>query len=570
MLESPDNNENISQPKILPKELLLNQDIKNIIFDDSGKNATLEQELSKIDKQFENDMETFNLMEQANMDVLKSLNFDNSISISMGNSQTQSISTGIASASVSALESNRKIEKVLDNKIIFNAVKQSNKVLSGETGQSNLNSDKVIQVEPTKSEMIKILLDSKIFFLNDKKLTKLSTLDIYTNLEELYLQRNFIKVIEGLNGKYLKNLQILNLNNNYIRKIENLKNLENLKILDLGDNMIDNFEIHSIPDNVVYLYLFDNLFYDKIDLLKFRSICIINLKQLYRLDCLTISDMEKLILIDEKNLSKRSRYILANEKLKHVRKHYEDIKRERRTLLREFEQTVIPEESENQSVESVEIKPSSSSVIDKDEFFLTDQNKKNNIIESLKERSSNRIKEFEVSSNDRMKDIKTRLDEIRKKFSDMPLMKEQRKEKIKLKINNAIKSEEKFKKAEEISKRIQDREEGRGPKKMRGLPDIPYLETDKINIDEHLSSVTLETEKDKNIYDIDDAHGEGQKYINNNNSLLTESDLNKSHVSHFSQASQVSYKNSLLTDQSDLSYIKKYNQNHSENANEKI
>jgi hypothetical protein len=522
--------EQISNSKILPKDLLLNQDIKNIIFDD--KSTTLEQELSKIDKQFENDMETFNLMEQANMDVLKSLNFDVS--------QSMSITTD-----------SRKIEKILDNKIIFNAVKQANQTISGQN--ENLNSatsDKEATVP--KSEMIKILLDSKIFFLNDKKLTKLTNLDIYTNLEELYLQRNFIKQIEGLNGKYLKNLQILNLNNNYIRKIENLKNLENLKILDLGDNLIDNFEIQTVPENIVYLYLFDNLFFDKIDLLKFRSICIINLKQLYRLDCLTISDMEKIILIDEKNLTQRSRYIIASEKLKHVKKHYQDIKKERRSLLKGFTENSNLEKSEDLEESSsinltnpTESKESDKESIplSKDEFFLTDQNKKNNLIESLKERSNNRIKEFEVSSNDRMKDIKTKLDEIRKKFTDMPLLDEDRREKMKNKINNAIKSEEKCKRAEEISKRIQDREEGKGPQKIRSIPE-----------DNKISSVILETEKVKNIYDFDDR----------GNSLLTESDLNKSHISHFSQASQVSYKNSLLTDQSDISYIKKYNQNQNE------
>jgi hypothetical protein len=247
--------------------------------------------------------------------------------------------------------------------------------------------------------------------------------------------------------------------------------------------------------------------------------------------------MERLILIDEKNLNKRSRWLKVSQKLNYIKSHYIEIKRSRINLLKEFAETFNNEKLEKIEENSEDSLPKP---ISKEEFFVTD--KKSDLIEGLKLRSQNRAKEFEDSSSERMKDIKSKLDEIRNKFTSMPVLDDDRKEKIKQKINNAIKAEEKSRKAEEIIKKIQDREEGRGPQRVRNT-----LEDDKYSV----TISDTNTNTDKHIA-VDS---------NQNNSLLTESVFNKSHISHFSQASQVSqvsYKNSLLTDQSDISYVKKH------------
>ncbi len=65
---------------------------------------------------------------------------------------------------------------------------------------------------------------------------KISDLDRFPNLEELYLMSNYFEKIEGLDQ--LKSLKRLNLFDSGISEIEGLENLENLEILDLGSNEI--------------------------------------------------------------------------------------------------------------------------------------------------------------------------------------------------------------------------------------------------------------------------------------------------------------------------------------------
>ncbi len=437
-----------------------NNDIRNILL-----NKNLDEELMQIEKHFSHDIETLNLMEENNLDVLNSINLD-------------------------SYQSVRKIERILDNKIIIDSIRQAELLMNSQQENDEAS---------TKEDEIKMLLETKIFFLSDKKITKIANLDIYENLEELYLQRNFIRHIEGL--KYLKNLQILNLNNNYIRKIENISNLDNLLILDLAENLIENFDISDFPKNVVYLYLFDNLFYDEIDLLYFRSNCIKSLCNLERLDYLTISEKEKFILMDQSNIIKNRLFKITKDKLSYIYEHYKELKNQRKIILKEFEETPIAEDIKSGS-----------------EFFLT--NSKSLDTEEIKKRAENILKDLQNSSSDRMKDARSQLEEIKNKFKTMPFIDDDRKDKIKEKINLAIKTEEKIKKATELNLRLEKREV-----------------EDRSEIIKERNRVLEE------------------KYLNYKN-ITTDNEMNKSIISHFSE---ISNKNSLLSDASDISYINKKN-----------
>ena len=58
----------------------------------------------------------------------------------------------------------------------------------------------------------------------------------FTNLEVLNLEENYIEKIENLDN--LKNLKVLKLKGNFIQKLENLDSLTELEELDLWNNKI--------------------------------------------------------------------------------------------------------------------------------------------------------------------------------------------------------------------------------------------------------------------------------------------------------------------------------------------
>ena len=86
--------------------------------------------------------------------------------------------------------------------------------------------------------------------LSDNKLTNISGIKIFKNLEELELYSNQIKDISVL--KDLNKLKILDINDNKIKDISALKNLNKLKLLD-----IENLELES--DQIEYINSIKNL-----------------------------------------------------------------------------------------------------------------------------------------------------------------------------------------------------------------------------------------------------------------------------------------------------------------------
>lgn len=342
---------------------------------------SLEKELNKIDEVFDRDIENFNLMEENNIEFLKSINLE-------GGPIERSEPTSI-------VPSERKsYEKVLDNQII-------------------LDSNPAIKEIENDDERFKKLINSKIIILSDKRITKIDNLQIYESLEELYLQRNFIKKIENLD--YLKNLQILNLNNNYIRKLNDISFLKNLLILNLSDNLIENFDTKFFPDSLVYLYLFDNLFYDSFHILSFRSKCIKYFPDIIRIDSLDILENERFLLL---GYSKKTNSLIE-QKLKYIKEHYDYMKNERKKIVQEYTDS---KESNNE-----------------ESFYITTNLKNEKIF--LIEKSKDRSKDIENSFSERIKEIKAKLDKVKNKFDNysVDFEKDERMIKIKEKIRQGMK-----------------------------------------------------------------------------------------------------------------------------------
>jgi hypothetical protein len=320
----------------------------------------LNKELEKIDQQYDKEIETIEMMEEKNIEMLENIHRE------FEEQKESEYNTLITEK----LKSNKF--RTLDSKLIMSAFPEIEKI---ENYDDQLT--RVVNIEEA--------------ILNDKKILRMENLEIFQKLKELYLQRNFIEKIDGLT--FNTNLQILNLNNNYLKKIQNINFLKNLKILSLADNLIDEFESDQLPENIVYLYLFDNIFFDKIDILEYRSKCIQRLNALERLDSLSITEKERNMLMDDEDLENN---MIVQRTLQHVRTHYKDLKNERRVVLREFMGAM-----DNVNIENTVVHEGFS-----------------NEIEAYKQKSKERNKTFFDLSKERMSDIKTKLSDIRSKMVD--------------------------------------------------------------------------------------------------------------------------------------------------------
>jgi hypothetical protein len=468
-------------------------------------------------------------------------------------------------------------EKILDSKIILESFKMQ-KLNTNEASITNgqqliQHINEFVGKDADNLEYnYEHLLNAEYFFLGTKNITKIANLEIYTNLQELCLQGNKITKIEGL--EFLQNLILLNLNHNYITMIEGLDKLLNLKILNLADNMIEKFNISTIPKNISYLYLFDNLFYEEVDIFSFRSICICYFPHLIRLDYLNISNLERMILIDKSNLRKIS--LIVKKKLNYVLSHYEDFKNERKTLLEEFK-AKFQTKSQPDSNQSYEL---SKSMID----YSNTEESTTNLADLLKIKSQQRVKDFEESSNERMKDLKIKLEEVRNKFKSIPIIDDDRKKKIENKITNALKVEEKMKKAESITQKLLRRkienkestsnqihiEEDLAEKKIKQMKERLDLENKQnpiIPSSSHINKSSPSFKKnpelksaEKEIALEDVFKMECDKISNNKNPNLNE-ERNLTENQSFSCDQIINEENyynenSLISDLSDLSYIK--------------
>jgi len=453
------------------------------------KENLLEKELKEIDELFEKDLENLSDIERENTEILENLTMRiNSNKINIDHNQENLIAEN-------KLSESKKQNKIIDSKIILDSI------------TLNPYFDNSLIQNVTEEERANILLSTKIFYLNDKKITKIANLEIYENLIELYLQRNLIKKIEGLD--YLKNLKILSLNNNYINKIEGINHLSSLKILDLGDNIIESFEIENFHPSLSYLYLFDNIFYDNISLLDYRSQCVKFFSDLKRLDGLDVSDLERRILIEEEDVNEVS--VLVIQKLNYIEDHYFNLRKSRNEMLKRFSGNF-------------------KSLVEEENFVTDELNSQSFNLDKIKEEINLRKEDFEKEMRIRSSTLRQRLNDIYNKSKVVSIISDERKKKIEGKINKAMKFDEKKDLAESI---------------IRGFSQVEASNPDAFlteKIGENFDFLNTNENWTNN----------ADKKFMTANSFLSGKDKNKEGKLKVNE-------NSLLSDISDLSYINKNN-----------
>lgn len=140
---------------------------------------------------------------------------------------------------------NEQIIYLINKEIIF----EEEKTITTET---LLNSYKTSTTKPNFCRPNKFqsqnLKPSTLFSANveNKKITNISIKDSFSNLKHLYLNDNFIQKIGFFN---CPNLELLDLTNNFIKKMENLEQFPKLNKLSLSNNLIYILEnLQNNPD----------------------------------------------------------------------------------------------------------------------------------------------------------------------------------------------------------------------------------------------------------------------------------------------------------------------------------
>lgn len=352
---------------------------------------------------------------------------------------------------------NKKI--ILDSIILYNTI-------STNYGEKNIDITHL-----SKSQQEKALSEIELLLLNGKKIVHINELDNFVNLKELYLNQNFITEIKGLDN--LINLQVLNLSFNNIKKIENISHLNNLRIIDLSNNLLEEFEYELIPkENIIYLYMYYNPFFKKINFFEYRSIIIINFEKIERIDKLQINDRERLLLIDKSNLKYENRL----KSLEYIKKHYENYNKNSQDIFNMFkakidsdvekvlnkkgekkEKTIINNISTtfapHNDPEDKKILKEIKDLKDQSEKFFNEsilsiQNRKNQVLEKYAQ------KQKKLMESDTVKKLQAQIDLLNEKFKKANFIDPEIKKKFEEKIKNAIKFKERISKAEEITNKI--------------------------------------------------------------------------------------------------------------------
>ena len=390
---------------------------------------------------------------------------------------------------------NKKI--ILDSIILYNTI-------STNYGEKNLDISHL-----SKTQQEKALKEAEILLLNGKKIVHINELDIFVNLKELYLNQNFIKEIKGLDN--LKNLQVLNLSFNNIKKIENISHLSNLNIFDLSNNLLEEFEYELIPkENLIYLYMYYNPFFKKMNFFEYRSNIIIYFEKIERIDKLEIKDRERLLLIDKSNLKYENRL----KSLDYIKTHYENYNKNNQEIFNMFKakidsdiekvlnkkgtenkQNKIPinnitttfephNDPEDKKVlkEIKDLKDQSEKLFT--ESILSIQNRKNQVMEKYAQ------KQKKFLESDTVKKLQAQIDLLNEKFKKANFIDPEIKKKFEERIKNAIKFKERISKAEELTNKIIDdfnkkELKHRSKSKKKQLESIPEEENKNEEIEEN-------------------------------------------------------------------------------------
>ena len=413
-------------------------------------------------------MEDLNSETETNIASSKEINSSTTINNIINNGQeniNEKESNLIQDLSKDKLYEYKPEEITLNKKIILDSIILYNK-LSTNYGEKNLDISHL-----SKSQQDKALSEIELLLLNGKKIVNINELDIFVNLKELYLNQNYINEIKGLES--LKNLQVLNLGFNNIKKIENISHLKNLNLLDLSNNLIDQFDYENIPkENMIYLYMYYNPFFKKINIFEYRANIIINFIKIERIDKLQISDRERLLLIEKSNLKYENRL----KSLEYIKKHYNEYNKNSQDIFNIFKNRIDSdiEKALNKKKEkknNIDIKnitttfephddPEDKKILkeikelkNQNELFFEEsieslQNRKDKIMEKY----VNKQKKFMES--DTVKKLQAQIDLLNEKFEKAKFNDPEIKKKFEEKIKEAIKFKERIKHAEEITNKI--------------------------------------------------------------------------------------------------------------------
>ena len=413
-------------------------------------------------------MEDLNSETETNIASSKEINSSTTINNIINNGQeniNEKESNLIQDLSKDKLYEYKPEEITLNKKIILDSIILYNK-LSTNYGEKNLDISHL-----SKSQQDKALSEIELLLLNGKKIVNINELDIFVNLKELYLNQNYINEIKGLES--LKNLQVLNLGFNNIKKIENISHLKNLNLLDLSNNLIDQFDYENIPkENMIYLYMYYNPFFKKINIFEYRANIIINFIKIERIDKLQISDRERLLLIEKSNLKYENRL----KSLEYIKKHYNEYNKNSQDIFNIFKNRIDSdiEKALNKKKEkknNIDIKnitttfephddPEDKKILkeikelkNQNELFFKEsieslQNRKDKIMEKY----VNKQKKFMES--DTVKKLQAQIDLLNEKFEKAKFNDPEIKKKFEEKIKEAIKFKERIKHAEEITNKI--------------------------------------------------------------------------------------------------------------------
>ena len=413
-------------------------------------------------------MEDLNSETETNIASSKEINSSTTINNIINNGQeniNEKESNLIQDLSKDKLYEYKPEEITLNKKIILDSIILYNK-LSTNYGEKNLDISHL-----SKSQQDKALSEIELLLLNGKKIVNINELDIFVNLKELYLNQNYINEIKGLES--LKNLQVLNLGFNNIKKIENISHLKNLNLLDLSNNLIDQFDYENIPkENMIYLYMYYNPFFKKLNIFEYRANIIINFIKIERIDKLQISDRERLLLIEKSNLKYENRL----KSLEYIKKHYNEYNKNSQDIFNIFKNRIDSdiEKALNKKKEkknNIDIKnitttfephdhPEDKKILteikelkNQNELFLKEsieslQNRKDKIMEKY----VNKQKKFMES--DTVKKLQAQIDLLNEKFEKAKFNDPEIKKKFEEKIKEAIKFKERIKHAEEITNKI--------------------------------------------------------------------------------------------------------------------
>ena len=223
---------------------------------------------------------------------------------------------------------------------------------------------------------------------------------------------------------------------------------------------------------MIYLYMYYNPFFKKINIFEYRANIIINFIKIERIDKLQISDRERLLLIEKSNLKYENRL----KSLEYIKKHYNEYNKNSQDIFNIFKNRIDSdiEKALNKKKEkknNIDIKnitttfephddPEDKKILkeikelkNQNELFFKEsieslQNRKDKIMEKY----VNKQKKFMES--DTVKKLQAQIDLLNEKFEKAKFNDPEIKKKFEEKIKEAIKFKERIKHAEEITNKI--------------------------------------------------------------------------------------------------------------------